>query len=260
MRRPGGQRHSVAPRVPPDASPTRGSGAPNSEPLPRAAPAAGRRTRSPPTPLPRSARPRGGHPAPAEKLTCGRHGAAAAAAARASLTRPPAARPPSRPASAGRERRTGAAAAAERVRTCSVPPPPPPSGTYHRGGVGGGRGARRNRGQSWMLPRGRAKNRRRSEEQLELKGAAAASLPPAPGGRRLPGAGVTCRRAGPPRGGREEALTPGQFLRCPCPCPCPGAARAFAVGALRHARRLVLPRKRAALPLLGAAPRGSWSA
>lgn len=74
------------------------------------------------------------------------------AAARTPLTRPPAARFPSRPASAARERSPGAAAAAERVRTCSVPEPSP-RGTYHRGGAGGGE-PRRNRGQSWMLPRG----------------------------------------------------------------------------------------------------------
>lgn len=43
-------------------------------------------------------------------------------------------------------------------------------------GVGKGGEPRRNRGQSWMLPRGWAKNRRRRKEQLELKGAEAASL------------------------------------------------------------------------------------
>lgn len=152
----------VPPRVPPGASlQGRGAPKPEAEPLPRAAPAARRRHQGGgccPSPAARAGT------APADKLTCGRR-----------RRRHP--RPPSRAAS---ERSPGAAAAAERVRTCSVPPP---CGTYHRGDGG----ARRERGQSWMLPRGRAKNRRRRKEQLELKGAAAVALPAAPGkGRLLP--------------------------------------------------------------------------
>lgn len=122
------------------------------------------------------------------------------AAARAPLTRPPAARSPSRPANAARERSPGAAAAAERVRTCSVPEPSP-RGTYQKGGGGsGGGGAARNRGQSWMLPRGWAKNRRHRKEQLELKEAEAASL----AGRR-----AASRCAEPPRGVGRPAV-PGE--------------------------------------------------
>lgn len=209
--------------------------APNSEPLPRAAPAAGRRHRGARNHPPR---PRGGHPAPAEKLTLRAaaggaerarrvNGAerAAAAAARASLTRPPAARPPSRPASAARERSPGAAAAAERVRTCSVPPPSP-RGTYHRGG---GREGGKRRGEHGEIG-GRAGCYQEDELKIgaaeknswSLKGQRRPRSPQAPGRGCLPGAGADlpprrscprCRRRGTETGAMPARAAPGS---CPC--------------------------------------------
>lgn len=209
--------------------------APNSEPLPRAAPAAGRRHRGARNHPPR---PRGGHPAPAEKLTLRAaaggaerarrvYGAerAAAAAARASLTRPPAARPPSRPASAARERSPGAAAAAERVRTCSVPPPSP-RGTYHRGG---GREGGKRRGEHGEIG-GRAGCYQEDELKIgaaeknswSLKGQRRPRSPQAPGRGCLPGAGADlpprrscprCRRRGTETGAMPARAAPGS---CPC--------------------------------------------
>lgn len=185
--------------------------APNSEPLPRAAPAAGRRHRGARNHPPR---PRGGHPAPAEKLTLraaaggGRRGAGAegvrsGASSGGGGTRLPHAAPGRAPSFPPGER--GARAQPRRGGRCRAgsdmlsPPAVAARNLPPRGGEGGREeagGARRNRGQSWMLPRGRAKNRRRRKEQLELKGAEAASLPAGPG------------QGLPPRGGGWPPAAP----------------------------------------------------